>query len=411
MKPTQFVSAVLAVACALLLQGGCDEQAAAPQQLSPNWFLQFEKLAEPGGTANTAPAPEADTVSRPEAGMSPTINFEKVAYNFGYISPDTSSVCEFAFKNTGTGILKIGEIEKACGCTVASLDKTEYAPGETGTVSVKYLSDAQLGATTKQLLVHTNDPSNPAVLLSINATISAKVDCEPKTLSLVLKQDNAGCPALRLVSIDNQPFAITHFISTDNTITADFDPSVQQTSFLLQPKVNMESLEQSLTGMIEIGLSHPECKKVLISVSTTPRFRVAPRTIVVRSAVANQAITKTVRILNNYNEPFELESAVAPSGAIKVLNTTLVSGGYDVEVEINPPADKTRSFVDTLSLKIKNGGQVDIPCNIFYSAAPTAAETQFEEKSKECKICGPRLINPETGEVEVHHTSSKDKGS
>ena len=403
MRPTQFVSAVLAVACALLLQSGCDEQAAAPQQLNPTWFLQFDKLAQPEGTPNAAPAPTVET--------SPTISFEKVVHNFGYISPDTSSTCEFTFKNTGEGTLKIGEIEKACGCTVASLDKTEYAPGETGILTVKYLSDALLGATTKQLLVHTNDPSNPAVLLAINAVISAKVDCEPKTLSLMLKQENAGCPPIRLVSIDNQPFAITHFTSSDNTITADFDPSVRQTSFVLQPKVNLESLEQSLTGMIEVGLSHPECSKVMISVSTTPRFRVAPRTIVVRGAQASQPVTKTVRVQSNYDEAFELESALAPSGAIKIINSTLVNGGYDLEIEIPPPADRTRSFVDTLSIKMKNGRQVDIPCNVFYSGAPAAAESQPADKSKECKTCGPRLINPDTGEVEIHRTSSKAKGS
>jgi len=276
---------------------------------------------------------------------------------------------------------------------------------------VKYLSDAQLGPTTKQLLIHTNDPGNPTVLLSVNATISAKVDCEPKNLNLMLKLENAGCPTLRLASIDNQPFAITHFTSTDNAITADFDPSVQQTSFVLQPKVNMESLEQALTGMIEIGLSHPECNKVMISVSTTPRFRVSPKSLIIRGAVANQAVTRTIRIQSNYDEAFELESAMAPSGAIRVSNSTLVNGGYDLQIEIKPPADRMRSFADTLSIKMKNGRQVYIPCNVFYSGAPAAAELPPADKSKECKTRGPRLINPETGEVEIHRTSSQAKGS
>ena len=401
MKPNQFISAVIVVACALLLQSGCEEQAAAPQQLNPTWFLQFEQLAEPAAPAGAVATPQVKT--------SPRISFEKVVHDFGVVSPETSSFCEFTFKNTGAGILKIADIEKACGCTLLSLDKTEYAPGETGILGVKYLSDSQFGPTTKQLLVRSNDPTNPEVTLAINATIAAKVDYEPKALNLVLRQENAGCPTLRLVSIDNQPFAITHFTSTGNSITADFNPTAEATSFVLQPKVNMEILEKTLNGVIEIGLSHPECKKVTVSVSTLPRFRVSPRSIIVRGVEPNQPVVRTVRIQNNYNESFELESASSQSGTVKVLRHALVSDGYELEIEIRPPANRTRTFSETLSVKIKGGRQLEIPCNVFYSGAPAASESA--EQSKECKTCGPRLIDPTTGEVTIHRTTAADKGS
>jgi hypothetical protein len=402
MKSNLFIAVVVVVACALLLQSGCEEQAAAPQQLNPNWFLQFEQRAEP--------AAPAGAVATPPVRTSPRISFEKVVHDFGVVSPETSSFCEFTFKNTGAGTLKIADIEKACGCTLLSLDKTEYAPGETGILGVKYLSDSQFGPTTKQLLVRSNDPTNPEVTLAINATIAAKVDYEPKALNLVLRQENAGCPTLRLVSIDNQPFAITHFTSTGDAITADFDPAVAQTSFVLQPKVNMESLENTLNGVIEIGLSHPECKKVTVSVNTLPRFRVLPRSIIIRGVQANQPVVRTVRIQNNYDESFELESASSQSGAVKVLNQVLVNGGYELEIEIRPPADRTRTFSETLSVKIKGGKQLEIPCNVFYSGAPSAA-SESAEQSKECKVCGARVIDPTTGEVTIHRTPKADGGS
>lgn len=399
MKPNRFISAVIVVACALLLQSGCEEQVAAPpQQLNPSWFLQFEQLAE-----GTAPAGD---VTPPPVRTSPRISFEKVVHDFGLVSPETSMLCEFTFKNTGTGILKIEKIEKSCGCTLLSLDKTEFAPGETGTMGVKYLTDSQLGPTTKQLWVSSNDPANSEVTLAINATIAAKVDCEPKTLNLVLRQENAGCPTLRLVSIDNQPFAITHVTSTDNTITADFDPTAEATSFLLHPKVNMERLERTLNGVIEIGLSHPECKKVTVSVSTLPQFRISPRSVIVRGAQANQPVVRTVRIQDNYNESFELESASSQSGAVRVLRHALVSDGYELEIEITPPADRTRTFSDTLSVKMKGGRQLEIPCNVFYSGASAASGSA--EQSKECPTCGPRLIDPATGEVAIHRDSGSD---
>ena len=275
---------------------------------------------------------------------------------------------------------------------------------------MQYLSDSQFGPTTKQLLVRSNDPANPEVTLAINAKIAAKVDYEPKVLSLVLRQENAGCPAITLVSVDNQPFAITHFTSTGNSISADFDPAAQATSFVLQPKVNIENLEKTLNGVIEIGLSHPECKKVTVSVSTLPRFRVSPRSIIVRGVEPNQPVIRTVRIQNNYNEPFEPASVSSQSGTVKVLNQVLVNGGYELEIEIRPPANRTRTFAETISVKLKDGRQLEIPCNVFYSGGPAAA-LDSAEQSKECKVCGPRLINPITGQVEIHRTTAADKGS
>ena len=404
MKPSQIISAILVVVCVLTLQSGCDEQAAAPQQLNPSWFLQFEELAGAKGPAGAVPTPQGKTA--------PKIIFDQVVHDFGLVGPETTSLYEFTFKNTGTGTLRIEGIEPACGCTVPSLDKTEYAPGETGTLAVKYISDSQFGPTTKQLVVRTNDPANPQVTLAVNAKIAAKIDYEPKVLSLVLRQENAGCPAIRLVSVDNQPFAITHFTSTGDSISADFDPAQEATSFVLQPKVNLENLERTLNGVIEIGLSHPECKKVTVSVSTLPRFRVSPRTIIVRGAEPNQPITRTVRIQNNYNEPFEVASVSPQSGAITVTNRSLVNGMYELEIEIKPPANRTRTFSETISVRLKDGRQIDIPCNVFYSgAAPSAAAGTAEQQSKECKTCGPRLINPDTGEVEIHRISSADKGT
>lgn len=402
MRPSQFISAVVVVACVLTLLGGCDEQASAPQQLNPSWFLQFEQLAEAKGPAGAATA---------QGRASPRISFEQVVHDFGIVSPETTSLGEFAFKNTGTGTLKIEEVVPGCGCTVPSLDKTEYAPGESGTLALKYLSDSQFGPVTKQLTVRSNDPTNPQVTLTVNAKIAAKVDYEPKVLSLGLRQENAGCPAITLVSVDNQPFSITHFTSTGNSISADFDPAEQATSFVLQPKVNLDNLEKTLNGVIEIGLSHPECRKVTVSVSTLPRFRVSPRTIIIRGAEPNQPILRTVRIQNNYNEPFEVAAASSQSGAVTVTKQALVNGAYELEIEIRPPANRTRTFSETLTVKLKDGRLLDIPCNVSYAGGPSAALDSTTGQPKECSTCGPRLINPKTGQVEIHRTTAADKGT
>jgi len=379
--------------CCLLLQAGCEEEAMAPRQgLSSDWFQQFNQLQQ--SSKPTVPTRSTTRNKR----TAPKIEFEKVVHNFGNVGPGTSNLCEFKFTNAGNSTLKIGEITKTCGCTPFSLAKKEYAPGESGTLKVNYFSEQLRGQTTKHLVIHSNDRAKPEVTLAVKADIKMQVDHEPKTLNLLLKQENANCPQLTLTSIDNQPFSIKSFKSTANCITADYDPSEKATKFVLQPKVDMELLEKTLNGRIEIGLTHPECKTISVGISTLPKFKIVPRSIIVRGMATQEPIK--LRILNNYDEDFELESFSSSKGAVKVLSNTIVRNGYELELEITPPASKNtkRIFTEKFFVKTKEGQQLEIPCNVFYSkTAPASLTTKTNDK--ECKTCGPKLFDFTKGTV------------
>jgi len=398
MNPKRLILTILVVGCALLLVAGCEEETATePQlQLSPEWFRQFDHLRQP---ASGQPA-----IARTDSTGAPRIAFETVVHDFGDVGPTTSSLCEFRFTNAGTGTLRIEEVIKTCGCTPFQLEKTDYAPGESGTLKVQYYSDTQLGQMTKNLLVRTNDRTQPQIELAIVARVISKVDYEPKVLGLMLKGENAGCPNITLSSVDNQPFSITYFRSTGNSVTAGFDPSAMATSFVLEPKVDMVKLARTMDGSIEIGLTHPECKTVTLSLSTLPRFRVTPRAISLRGVAANVPVVKKVAIANNYNEDFELESTWSKSGAVNVLSNIRTQNGYELELQITPPAADRRGVLsETLFIRTKDGEQLEIPCTAFYAGvrAPSAAAGPSEDPEK-CKTCGPKIIDPTTGTVVTH---------
>jgi hypothetical protein len=285
------------------------------------------------------------------------------------------------------------------------LDKAEYAPGESGTLRVRYYAELPYGNTMKQLFVHSNDRRNPKIALNIEARIAAKVNFEPKALRLSLKHQNGGCPQITLSSLDNQPFSIRSFKSTSNFITAAYNPSAMATSFVLQPMVDMAKLEQYLDGLIEIELTHPECKTVTISVNALPRFNVAPHPIVIREARAQSAVTKKVRIQNNYKDAFELESVRSKKGIVQVLGKQKLNDGYEIELSIMPPTQINRAalFTDTVVVKIKGGGNLEIPFNGFYprrtavSHVPinnntTTNTTTTTKSAKDCKTCGPKIF-------------------
>jgi len=384
MKANRLIATVLIVCCALMLHAGCQEEAAAPQQLNPAWFRQFEMPAEQP-PAEPMPPTIVQNVRQPE----PRITFDKVVHDFGTVGLQTESLCEFKFTNTGDGVLTIGEITKACGgCTAFQLDKSQYAPGESGILRVKFYSDTQLGQTTKNLTIHSNDRTNPEAVLAVTAKVISKVDFEPKSLNLLLTQANAGCPKITLTSTDGQPFSISHFRSTADCITADYNPSAKAMQFVIEPKIDMARLAGNLNGRIEIGLTHPECKAVTVSVKTVPRFKFSP--LLARGAKPNETLTKKVRLINNYNENFAIASVSSRHGAANAISAHAIGGGYEIEVEITPPAgDKMRLFTETLIVTTATGDKIEIPCNVFYAGAepPTTAK-----KSEKCTTCGPRVI-------------------
>jgi hypothetical protein len=99
-------SGAVALASCLLLLAGC----ANPSRVG-------------SGSAETA-WPETAVVKQETAptGREPRITLETDVHDFGAVGLLTRNVCEFHFKNTGTGILKVEKkIDVVCGCTVPVL--------------------------------------------------------------------------------------------------------------------------------------------------------------------------------------------------------------------------------------------------------------------------------------------------
>jgi hypothetical protein len=312
----------------------------------------------------TGPPPaEAGTVPDADKGGA-KITFEKLVHDFGEISSKTSNTCEFKFTNTGNSLLKIGEIKCPCGCTAAELAKKEYVPGESGAVKVTYRASSGPATIAKSCTVPSNDKSKPVVVLGIKAEIALKVEHKPERLNLLLRGKNAGCPEITLTSLDKQPFAITGFKSTGESITAEYDPLEKKTKFALKPKVDITKLRKGMRGRIEISLTHPECEKVGITFDTVPEFKMDPRVLYIPDVEPEKQVTKEVRVLSNYNEDFEVESTSCKKGTVKVLTQKKVESGYQFELQMTPPAVKTKRavFTDVFYVKVKGGPQLQVTC-------------------------------------------------
>jgi len=360
MRLNHLISIIVVINCVLFLQMGCQEQAKLPKEPEVT-LLAPEQVTEP----ERAEPEKAE--AKPEAvKIGPKITFEKVVYDFGEIGPMIKNTGEFKFTNTGDDLLKITDVERCCG-VVTQLSKKEYQPGESGTLKVEYRSSSKAGIMRRQLYVNSNDKTKPKITLTIKAETVPKVSYEPERLQLLLKDENAGCPKITITGLDGQSFSIKGFTSTGNCITADYDPEVSATKFILQPTVDVERLQRNLNGFISVSLTHPQSSSIAIPFSALPRFKIAPPQIIAFNAEPGTPVTRKIWVLNNYGEDFEIESASSQNGIIKVLSQSKIDHGYQFLLEIVPPAAEGQTrFMDTFYVNVKGGQKLAVKFQGFY---------------------------------------------
>jgi hypothetical protein len=366
---TSFAFAAL---LSLILVAGCNHgqnkasQAAVtqPKTGAPATTPPAAGIAPAAPSAQKQGAPPAAASNEP-AGI---IKFETTTHNFGDMDPNSLNSTQFTFTNVGKGRLKIGTIGTSCGCTVAALDKYDYAPGESGTIKVTYHATKMAGTITKQIFAPSNDPQNPRVELILKGTIVIKVDCHPDTMKLALDQPNAGAPQITLTSKDGKAFAITGYESSSNAVIPQIDPNVKETHFVVPLKIDMDRLRTALNGYLRLNITHPSIDVIAISYSTPAEFDTLPSSIIVRDAIPAKPVIREISVMNNYNKPFEITSISSKNGSVKVLKQEKDKDTYRLSVEITPPENnKMMFFSDTLIIKLSTGNDLSVNCRGFYN--------------------------------------------
>ena len=90
----------------------------------------------------------------------PKIEFDMEVWEFGEINEGESVDTIFTFKNIGNKPLIISNAKAGCGCTVPQWPKEPIAPGESGTIAVKFNSKGKPGKQTKRVTLTMNTTPN-----------------------------------------------------------------------------------------------------------------------------------------------------------------------------------------------------------------------------------------------------------
>ncbi|MDR3108405.1 MAG: DUF1573 domain-containing protein [Planctomycetaceae bacterium] len=96
-----------------------------------------------------------------------------VTYDFGTVSVGDNCTNEFEIRNTGGGDLVIHKVVASCGACVEITDytKTPIPSGQSGTITLTLLTRHLEGKISKDVLVETNDPKQPHIILTLEAEV------------------------------------------------------------------------------------------------------------------------------------------------------------------------------------------------------------------------------------------------
>lgn len=116
-------------------------------------------------------------------------------------APGASAVtAEFHFRNTETTAMTITSVHPACGCTTAKLEKTRYAPGETGVLTVTFTIGDRTGPQRKTIEVQEAGAKAPDVL-----TLSVPLPEPMKVSPSALEWKVGETPAAKAIQISTNP--------------------------------------------------------------------------------------------------------------------------------------------------------------------------------------------------------------
>ncbi len=353
MRTCLWLTTFIAAALLLVSTPGCQEKAAGTEPGA-------EKLAQTAAEPKP-PQPAAEPVI---VGPPPKIIIDNPVHSFGDVDPGSSHSCQFGFSNQGQGVLEITKVQSTCGCTVPELKKKTYLPGENGTIDVTFRAGMHGGATSKDLYVLSNDPLNPKAKLAIDANVVQKITYEPKRFKLKPNEENAGMGQIKIASVDGKVFAISRVDIKPECMTVDYDPVAEANQFVITPQVLSDKLAGVSNGTITIRLTHPSQTVISIPFDVLPPFRADPATLVALNADPAKPVQKTVYILSNYGEQFEVESVSASNDAIKIVSEEKAQDKYVIVVDIVPPENlgKKRYFDSKLTVHIAGGETLTINC-------------------------------------------------
>lgn len=193
---------------------------------------------------------------------------------------DEGAEVDFKFTNTGDHSVTIESVRTSCGCTIATLDKKVYAPGESGEITAIFVFGDRVGKQRKRITVRTRETGEDgkaiteSTALELRVTIPEAVKVRPRLV--YWRQNEALAPKTIQITTDHdQPIRVTGVSSANDSVTAELKPVEEGKSYeiVLTPKQETATIKSTDTAPTDPTSGEP-------GDSTPPIPRIETRSLI-----------------------------------------------------------------------------------------------------------------------------------
>lgn len=124
------------------------------------------------------PKERIDSLANPPlASNSVSMRFDHFRIEAGKMAEtDPPATFEYRYVNTGESPMTISRLVTTCSCAVAAYDRKTVAPGQEGTVTVRYNPAGHPGHFERRIFVYTDDNRQPSAILRLSVEVTEKIN-------------------------------------------------------------------------------------------------------------------------------------------------------------------------------------------------------------------------------------------
>ena len=286
------------------------------------------------------------------------LQFTELSYDFGVV-PDTETLFHrFQFANNGDAPLNITNTKASCGCTIPTLEKTTFAPGEGSQIDVSWVPKG-FGKQTQTVKITSNSKADGLVVLRITAFVEPFLKLNPVIVAFGAVPQ--ALPAVRRINID--------CASKDLIIDSITTTHVGVSARLLGPAVDGHAeMEVTLNPSAPWGMFFPKVKitarenaggKVTVrevSVSANPYhdLRFDPPSFAVGRIGLGRPIQKELTVTRPGGGPFTIVEASVIGSPIPHMSVTIepLPGGTAVKLILRSQGWNTQTPLSRTRVRV-----------------------------------------------------------
>ncbi|MBK1875637.1 DUF1573 domain-containing protein [Pelagicoccus mobilis] len=179
-------------------------------------------------------------LATPFIALAENLNWTTQEQHFQADFDDTEIIANYAFTNTSQETVEIIETSATCGCTVPTLEKQSYAPGESGELKAVFTVGSRQGKQRKAITVATKDSAGAETTyeLKLDIDIPVPVTFKPRVRFWKVSGE-ATTQEIEVTFHEQMPMSLAKLANKDPDEPTNFDYQIETLADGLKYKIKL----------------------------------------------------------------------------------------------------------------------------------------------------------------------------